>query len=144
MPDTSEQAQLRVHLAEMRHAARAVGRDFRIEFDRADEKIDRMARMGSKEAKYALMDIRDDFTNLSRAIDDEARKLPHQVGSAVSRAGAAAGDAASRFASATSSAFESAGSKAVEGTRNAAARVAGVRRTPMKEWHTPTNDPDSP
>jgi hypothetical protein len=143
MPETPEQTQLREHLAEMRRAARGLGRDLTIEISTLDEKIDRLGKLTAKETKYALMDIHDDFSALGRAVDDEVRRLPHQVGSAVSHAGTAVGNATSRFASATGSAIENAGSKAKEGTKNAAAYVAGVRRTPMKEWHSPANDSDS-
>jgi hypothetical protein len=143
MTDTPEQAQMREHLAEMRRAVGGLGRDFAIDLEHIDEKINRLGKLTAKDAKYAMMDIHDDFADLRRAIDGEVRRLPHQVGSAASRAGAAIGDAASRFASVTGSAIESAGTRAREGTRNAAAHVAGVRRTPMKEWHTPSNDDDS-
>jgi hypothetical protein len=143
MPETAEHAQMREHLAEMRRAAHGLGRDFEIKFRNLDEAIDRAGHLTAKDAKYALIDIRDDFEDLSRAIDQEARKLPHQVGSAVRTAGAAVGDATSRFASATGSAIGDSYSKAKEGTKNALASAAGVRRTPMKEWHTPANDSDS-
>jgi hypothetical protein len=143
MTDTPDQAQLRQHLAEMRHAARGVGRDLALELEGIDDKINRLGKLTAKDARHALIDIEDDFSDLRRAIDEEARRLPHQVGSAASRAGAAIGDATSRFASATGAAIGSAGAKAREGTRNALASAAGVRRTPMKEWHTPSDDNDS-
>jgi hypothetical protein len=142
MSETPDQAQLRQHLSEMRRAAHGIGKDFAIEFSNIDEKIERLGKLTSKEAKYALSDIHDDFSALGRAVDDEMRRLPHQVGSAVSRAGTAVGDATMRFASATGSAIESAGLKAKEGTKNALASAAGVRRTPMKEWHTPSDESD--
>ncbi|MCI4321311.1 MAG: hypothetical protein L3K18_03765 [Thermoplasmata archaeon] len=144
MPDTDEQVQFREHLKEMRRAVGGLGRDFATEISTIDEKIDRLGKLTSKDAKYAMEDIRDDFTALSRSIDHELHALPHQVGSAVSRAGGAIGSASSRFANATGDAIESAGARAVEGTKNAAARIAGVRRTPMKQWHSPGNEPESP
>jgi hypothetical protein len=144
MPETAEQTQLREHLREMRRAAGGLGRDLTIEFATLDDKIDRLGRLTAKEAKYALIDIHDDFAALGRAVDDEVRRLPGQVGSAVTRAGAAVVDSTARLANATGAAIESAGSKAVEGTKNAAARVAGVRRTPMKEWHSPASESESP
>ena len=143
MPESAEQAQLRQHLREMRRAVGGLGHDFAIEFETLDEKIDRLGKLTAKEAKYALIDIHDDFSALGRSIDEEIRRLPHQVGSAVVRAGEAIGSGATRLANATGSAIESAGSKAVEGTKNAAARIAGVKRTPMKEWHHPANESDS-
>jgi hypothetical protein len=134
---------MRQHLAELRHAAGGLGRDMALEFEHVDEKINRLGKLTARDARHAAEDIRDDFTDMARALDQEAHRLPHQVGSAASRAGAAIGDATSRFASATGAAFESAGSKAREGTRNALAHAAGVRRTPMKEWHKPSNESDS-
>jgi hypothetical protein len=144
MPETAEQAQMRQHLAEMRRAAHGLGHDIAIKIENLDQEIDRFGKLTAKEAKYTILDIHDDFAALSRAIDQEARKLPHQVGSAIGQAGAAVGGAMTHAASATEAAFDTARSKTVEGTKNAAARVAGVRRTPMKEWHTPANDSDSP
>jgi len=143
MSDTPDQAQLRQHLAELRHATGGLGRDMAIEIDHIDEKINRLGKLTARDARHAAEDIRDDFTDLARAIDKEAHRLPHQVGSAASRAGAAIGDATSRFAQATGAAFESAGTAAREGTKNALAHAAGVRRTPMKEWHKPANETDS-
>ncbi|MCI4325119.1 MAG: hypothetical protein L3K00_04450 [Thermoplasmata archaeon] len=143
MSDTPDQAQMRQHLAELRHAAGGLGRDLAIDFEHIDEKINRLGKLGARDARNAAEDIHDDFAALAHALDQEARRLPHQVGSAASRAGAAIGDATSRFASATGAAIESAGSRAREGTRNALAHAAGVRRTPMKEWHTPSHDDDS-
>jgi hypothetical protein len=142
MSETPDQAQLRQHLSEMRRAAHGLGKDFAIEISTLDEKIDRLGKLTAKEAKYAVIDIHDDFAALGRAVDDEVRRLPHQVGSAVSRAGTAVGDATMRFASATGSAIESAGARAKEGTKNALASAAGVRRTPMKEWHKPSDESD--
>jgi hypothetical protein len=145
MPDSTEQAQMREHLREMRRAVSGLGRDFAIDFETLDEKIDRLGKLTAKEAKYALIDIHDDFASLGRSIDDEIRRLPHQVGAAVVRAGGAIERGATRLGSATGSAVESAVSKASEGTKNAAARFAGVRRTPMKQWHHPDSEsePDS-
>lgn len=140
MPDSEEQAQLRQHLHEMRKAVGGLGRDFAIEIDNLDEKIDRLGKLTKKDAKYAALDIRDDFVALAHSIDEEAKKLPHQIGNAATRAGGAIASGASRFGSGTVNVFESAGSKAAEGTKNAAARIAGVRRTPMKEWHTPSSE----
>jgi hypothetical protein len=139
MSDTADQAQLREHLAEMRRAAHGLGRDFAIELETLDQKIDRLGKLTAKEAKYALIDIHDDFSALGRAVDDEVRRIPHQVGSAVRGAGAAT----VRFAEATGAAIESAGSRAKQGTKNALAQAAGVRRTPMKEWHRPSDESDS-
>jgi hypothetical protein len=143
MSDTPDQAQMRQHLAELRHAAGGLGRDIAIDIDHIDEKINRLGKLGARDARHAVEDIHDDFAALAHSIDQEAHRLPHQVGSAASRAGAAIGDATSRFASAASDAIGSAGSKAREGTRNALASAAGVRRTPMKEWHTPSHEDDS-
>ena len=144
MPDSQEQVQLRAHLHEMRKAVGGLGRDFALEFETLDDKIDRLGKLTAKEAKYALIDIHDDFSALGRSIDSELTKLPHQIASGASRAGEAIASGASRIGSGTAAAFETAGSRAKEGTKNAAARIAGVRRTPMKEWHTPSDESESP
>jgi hypothetical protein len=54
----------------------------------------------------------------------------------------AIGSGASRAGAATRDAFVSAGHRAKEGTRNALASAAGVKRTPMREWSTPTTGDD--
>lgn len=140
MAETQEQAQLREHLHELRRATAGLGRDFKLEFEDLDTKIARLGRLTAKETKYALIDIHDDFARVGRAMDDEMRKLPHQVGAGLTAAGQKIEDGTVRLAGATKDALESAGHAAKEGTKNAFASAAGLRRTPMKEWHTPSEE----
>lgn len=137
MSDTQEQAQLREHLREMRRAVGGLGHDFRIEFEDLDGKITRLGALTAREARDAVLDIHDDFANLGRRIDTEIERLPGQVSAGFQRAGSAIESGAVRVGSVTRDALTTAGSKAKEGTKNALAAAAGVRRTPMKEWHSP-------
>ena len=137
MPDTPEQARLREHLAELRKATHGLGKDFAIEFRTLDDKIARLGNRTAREIRYDLEDIEDDFYRLGRSIDQEFARLPHNVKVGAIAAGEAIGQGATRFAQATADAFETAGRKASEGTKDAFARAAGVKRRPMKEWHTP-------
>ncbi|HZY92108.1 MAG TPA: hypothetical protein VFG07_04970 [Thermoplasmata archaeon] len=134
MVDTPEQAELRRHLGELRQAAHGIGRDFKIEFSRLDEKISEMPHDAAKDLKYWFMDVDDDFRHLGRSIDEELARIPGRV----SNVGSAIAAAATRVGSATKEGLRSAGKRTVEGTKNALASAAGVRRTPMKEWHAPS------
>jgi hypothetical protein len=139
MSDSREEAQFRQHLSEMRRAAGGIGRDFANEFSNLDRKIEKLGHTTSKEAKYLALDIQDDFANLGKAIDESARRIPQHI----ANAGIAIGSGASRAGAATRDAFVSAGHHAKEGTKNAFAVAAGVKRTPMREWSTPTTGDDS-
>lgn len=140
--DTPEQAQLRRHMAELRRATRGLGHDFAIEFETLDDKIARLGALTAKDAKYALMDIEDDFSALGRSIGAEARRLPGQVADGLTAAGAAIAAGAARAGAATAEALQAAGHATKESTKNAFASIAGVRRTPLKEWTKPgSNDP---
>lgn len=134
MGDTPEQAELRRHLSELRSAAHGIGRDFKIEFGRLDDKISEMPRDAAKDLKYWFIDIDDDFRHLGRSIDEELSRIPGRV----SNAGSAIASAAARVGSATKEGLLSAGKRTKEGTKNVLASAAGVRRTPMKEWHPPS------
>lgn len=138
MSETREEAQFRQHLAEMRRAAGGIGRDFASEFSDLDRKIERLGHTTAKEAKYLALDIQDDFANLGKAMDEEVRRIPQHL----ANAGAAIGSGASRAGAATRDAFVAAGHRAKEGTRNALASAAGVKRTPMREWSAPTTGED--
>ncbi|HTW39801.1 MAG TPA: hypothetical protein VMF04_02955 [Thermoplasmata archaeon] len=140
MSDEREEAQFRQHLAEMRRAAGGIGRDFASEFSDLDRKIERLGHVTAKEGKYLILDIQDDFRNLGRAMDEQVRSIPGHI----ANGGIAIGSAASRAGAATRDAVVSAGHRAKEGTRNALASAAGVKRTPMKEWSSPTTSSDEP
>ncbi|MGA8303781.1 MAG: hypothetical protein WA691_03965 [Thermoplasmata archaeon] len=138
MSGSRDEAQFRQHLSEMRRAAGGIGRDFATEFSDLDRKIERLGHTTAKEAKYLALDIQDDFVNLGKAMDEEVRRIPQHI----ANAGIAIGSGASRAGAATRDAFVSAGHRAKEGTKNALASAAGVKRTPMREWSTPTTGGD--
>jgi hypothetical protein len=133
MSDSQDQAQFRQHLAEIRRAAGGLGRDFASEFSNLDQKIERLGRATAKDAKYLALDIEDDLANVGRAVDEELKNLPHRLASA----GTAIGSGTARAAGAARDAVVSAGKRAKEGTKNALAAAAGVKRTPMRQWSAP-------
>jgi hypothetical protein len=135
MSSSRDQAQFRQHLADMRRAAGGLGSDFASEFSNLDEKIERIGRTTAKEAKYLGLEIQDDFARLGRSMDEEMRKIPQRIANGA----IAIGSGTSRAAGAARDAMVSAGHKAKEGTKNALASAAGVRRTPMKEWSPPVD-----
>ena len=136
MTETPEQAEFRRHLGELRKAAGGIGRDFHAEFSQLNEKIDRLTTATARDAKDLALDIQDDLTGLARSIGEEARRLPH----AIREAGSALGSGTARAAGAAKDAVVTAGHRAKEGTKNAFAAAAGVKRTPMKSWSPPTSD----
>lgn len=127
MPDDREEAQFREHMAQMRHAARGLGRDFASEFSDLDEKIERFGQATAQDAKYLSREISDGFSHLGKSIDDEMRRLPGRIADGMSRAGGATRDA-----------IAAAGKRTREGTRNALASAAGVNRKPMRTWSAPS------
>ena len=134
MSDRREQAQFREHLAEMRRAAAGLGGDFAREFSDLDQKIERLGEATAQEARNLGSEIQADFTTLGRAIDDGMRRLPGRIASA----GVAIGSGTARAAGAARDAMVAAGHRAKEGTKNALATAAGVKRSPMREWSPPT------
>ena len=140
MPSDREQAQFRAHLNEMRQAAGGLGRDFAREFSDLDRKIERLGTATAKEAKYLALDIQNDLGALGRSMDSELRKLPDRIASA----GTAIGQGTARAAGAARDVVVSAGKRAKEGTRNAFATAAGVKRTPMRVWSPPATDEETP
>jgi hypothetical protein len=139
MSESREQAQMRQHLSEMRRAVGGLGRDFAIDFKNLDDKIEELGSATSKDAKYLAAQIQDDFANLGRSIDAEIRALPDRIAAV----GDAIGSGAARAGAATRDAMVAAGHQAKESTKNALATAAGVKRTPIREWHTPEPS-DSP
>jgi len=137
MAETSEQAELRRHLSDLRHAAHGVGRDieikFRDGFETLDAKIAAMPDHAARDVRELMDEIDDDFFRLGRALDAEVSKIPGKI----SNAGSEIAAAAARVGRATAGAATTVGKATVAGTKNTAARIAGVRRTPMKEWHSP-------
>ncbi len=133
MPDSTEQAQFRRHLAEMRRAAAGLSRDFAREFSDVDEKIERLGQATARDAKELGYDIEDDLANLGRAVDSELRELPHRIAGGATAIGAGT----ARAAGAAKDAMVTAGKRAKEHTKNALASAAGVKRTPMKSWSEP-------
>lgn len=131
MSDPHEEAQFRTHLAELRRAARGLGRDFSSEISNLDRSIERFGRSSAKDAKYLGQTIEERFSNLGRAIDEEARRLPGRIADGASRAGGATRDA-----------FVAVGKATKTGTKNALASAAGVNRKPMRSWNPP--EPSAP
>jgi hypothetical protein len=140
MSTTREQAQLRQHLSEMRQGVSGLGRDFAIEFRDLDAKISRLGNLTAQETKYALRDIEGDLSRLGASIDAELHRLPGQVAGGFMTMGRGISTSTARFAGATRDVVENAGHRAKESTKNALASAAGVRRTPMREWHPPGAD----
>ena len=146
MTDTPQQAELRRHLSDLRSAAGAVGRDVAIhvsDLKHIDEKIDRLGHLLGKEAKYAAWEIEDDLSAFGKAAGREVRAIPGRIADGAEAAGSAVAGAVSSAASRTGEAISSAGKRASEGTKNALASAAGVKRTPMREWHAPGAAGDS-
>ncbi len=127
MGDYQEEARFREHMAQMRQAARGLGRDFASEFNDLDDKIERFGRATRQDAHDLSREISDTFSSLSRSIDYEMSRLPGRIADGMSRAGGA-----------TREAFVAAGKRTREGTRNALASAAGVNRRPIKSWSAPS------
>lgn len=136
MSDTNDQAQFRRHLSELRRAAGGLGSDFRVEISQIDTKIEDLGAATARDAKALANDIQDDLSSLGRSIGEEARRFPRSV----AEAGTAIGSATAQAAGAARDAMVTAGKKAKQGTQNAFAAAAGVRRTPMKSWSPPSSD----
>lgn len=143
MADTPEQAHLREHLAELRRVAGSVGRDIALHAADIDRKIDKLGRSAGKDAKYLAWELDDDLAALGKSLSKDLRALPGAIAGGATTAGAAIRDGAAEFATRTSDAVHTAARSAAEGTRNALASAAGVRRKPMREWHSPGADAGS-
>ena len=143
MTSYEEQAQLRAHLSELRKAARGLGSDFEVRFEEVGAKIERLPSLTAKEARQAFYDIEDDFGALARSIDGEVRRLPREIGHGIAVGVGGIKHGATRLGEATRDGLDAAGHRAAEGTRNALAAAAGVRRTPMRQWSEPSTDSSS-
>ncbi|HEV2520296.1 MAG TPA: hypothetical protein VGX00_06730 [Thermoplasmata archaeon] len=137
MTTYEEQAQMREHLSELRRAARGLGSDFEVRFEELGAKIERLPSLTAKEAKYALYDIEDDFAAMGHKVDAELKKLPGEIGRGISSGVDGIKHGATRLGEATRDGIDAVGRRTVEGTKNALASAAGVRRTPMKQWSDP-------
>ncbi|MCI4343659.1 MAG: hypothetical protein L3J92_06060 [Thermoplasmata archaeon] len=126
MSDRPNEAQFRQHLADLRRAAGGIGRDFSSEISNLDRTIERFGRSSSKDAKYLGQQIEDSISNLGRAIDAEARRLPGRIADGAARAGGATRDA-----------FVDLGRATRTGTKNALASAAGVNKKPIRSWSPP-------
>ncbi len=139
MGDSDQEAQFRHHLTEMRKAASGLGRDFAMEFSDLDRKIERFGTAAARDARDLAADIQSEFASVGRAMDEEIRRLPHRLADA----GVALGSGTARAAGVARDAVVEAGHRAKEGTKNAFAAAAGVRRTPMRSWSAPSTESDS-
>ncbi len=136
MAETPEQAEFRRHLSEMRKAASGLGRDFAKEFSDLDQKIERFGTSAARDARDLATDIQSEFARIGRSMDEELRRLPHRLAGA----GSAIGTGTVKVASAARDAVVDAGHRAKEGTKNAFATAAGVKRTPMRSWTSPEQE----
>jgi hypothetical protein len=140
MPESREEAQFREHMADMRRAARGLGRDFAHEFADLDRKIERFGNSTARDARALGAEIQDDFAHLGRQLDEGMRAVPQRF----ANAGYAIGSGVARAGGATRDAVVAAGKAAKSGTRNALASAAGVKRTPIREWSPPLSDAAPP
>jgi hypothetical protein len=141
MTDTPEQAQLRQHLAELRQAAHAIGRDAELHVLDIPRKIDRLGTKAGKDAKYAYWELEDDLSAFEHALKKDIKSVPGRIRDGAETAASSVAGAVGGAASWTSEKISNAGHRAAEGTRNAFASAAGVKRTPMKAWHPPSGRP---
>ncbi|MGI0130268.1 MAG: hypothetical protein ACREEC_08995 [Thermoplasmata archaeon] len=144
MTTHAEQAQMREHLSELRRAARGLGSDFEVRFEELGAKIERLPSMTAKQAKYALYDIEDDFAAMGHKVDVELKKLPGEIGRGIATGIDGIKSGATRLGTATRDGLDAVGHKTLEGTKNALASAAGVRRTPMKQWSKPDSGSSTP
>ncbi len=133
MSESRDPAEFRRHLNELRRAAGGLGHDFASEISQLDRKIEQLGTATARDTRELALDIEDDLANLGRSVDEELRRLPHRL----AEAGTAIGSGTARAAGAARDAVVTAGKKAKEGTKNAFAAAAGVRRTPMRSWTPP-------
>lgn len=136
MGESPEQAELRRHLAELRKTASAVRHDLlQMQFAALEDKIARMPQRAGEELENFFVDVDEDFSHLGHAVDDALSHVPGHI----ENAGSAIAAAAIRVGEATRGAVRSAGHATKEKTKDTFAAMAGVKRTPMKEWHTPSD-----
>lgn len=138
MADSPEQSQLREHLADIKKAIHGLGQDISLEIQHLDRKIGELSQRTGTEAERAGGDFKRDLTKFGRTIDEGASRIPGQV----SYLGQRIGTGAKQVAGGTAATVVQTASRAKEGTRNAFARAAGVKRTPMREWSAPPEDKD--
>lgn len=143
MSSSEEEARLREHLAELRKAARGIGKDVEIDLARVGSRIEELPRLTAKDAKYAVWEIEDELAAIGHRVDVDLKKLPGEIGRGAAAVGRGIGEGAVRIGSATRDGLEDAGHAAKEGTKNVFARAAGVKRTPMKGWSPPPADDES-
>ena len=147
MTATYQETRMRQHLAELRRGARGLGRDLGIGFENdlkhVEVNISRFSVATGKGAKYLAEDIEDELSRMGKALDREMARLPGQVAGGIKGAGVAIGSGAVRLAGATAEALSDAGHRAKVGTKNALAAAAGVRKSPMREWRSPSEESKS-
>lgn len=133
MATPAEEARLKEHVAELRRAARGIGRDVSIELDNLGRKIEKLPSITGKELKYELESIARDFDNLGHTLGHEIKEVPGEIASIMRSGLGAVRDGARAAAGAAASV----GHAAKEGTKNTLAAAAGVNRKPMKQWSAP-------
>ena len=135
MGESPEQAELRRHLAELRKAASSLRHDlYQMQFAALEDKIARMPQRAGEELEDFYADVCDDFGRLGRSLDDSLSRVPGHI----ENVGSAIAAAAVHVGSVTKGAARAAGHATKEKTKDTFASMAGVKRTPMKEWSTPS------
>lgn len=138
MTDSPEQSQLREHLADIKKAIHGLGQDISLEIQHIDRRIGELSQRTGREAERAGGEVKRDFTKFGRSIDEGASRIPGQV----SHVGQKIGTGAKQVADTTAATVVKTAHRAKEGTRDVFARVAGVKRTPMREWTAPADEKD--
>lgn len=140
MSAEEDQARLREHVAELRRAARGIGKDIELDLAAAGRRIEELPKLTARDAKELAWAIEDDLAVAGKKVGVELRRMPREIGHGLAVAGTDIKDGAMRVGGATRDAVEEAGHRTKEGAKNAFAAAAGLKRTPMKRWSPPTED----
>lgn len=140
MTDFREKARFREHLAELSHSMKLIGHDVAIEGKHAGHKIDKAGKDAGEGVRDAMYDVEDGLTDLGHEMKEGAKNLPENVDGGLSKFGQGFADGAASVGVNTAVAIEEAGHAARKGTRNAFARASGLKKKPVKEWHSPDSE----
>ncbi len=129
---------MREHLAELRQATHGLGRDVEIRLEDVGRKIEKLPTLTAEEARAAAYEIEDDLVAIGHKAGVEIRRLPREIGHGIATGAGEIRDGAVRAGTAARDELEDVGHRTKEGTKNLLASAAGVRRTPMKGWSSPS------
>lgn len=138
MADSSDESQLREHLADIKRAIHGLGKDISLEIQNLDRRIGDLSQRTGAEAGRAGDDLKRDLTKFGRSIDEGASRIPGQI----SYVGQRIGTGAKQVADVTATTVVQTAHRARTGTQDIFAKAAGVKRTPMREWSAPPDDKD--